>query len=174
MEPAFWLHHQPGRRTRSLDGPNIQQDQPCFAPRGSDRRGRVGCVRLTHPSKGRESTEVGRSAAQCEPPQPLTSDGPPLTAPTRPVDYQPRDQEQRGSPARGSITNRSAKLNHIFPLQRETQAGPARAGPASFYREERIYIIGQPVVMGKNLMHCATQGVGSLRMLFWGSSKKSL
>lgn len=37
------------------------------------------------PARARNLPEVGRSAAQSEPQQPLTNDGPPLTATTRPA-----------------------------------------------------------------------------------------
>ncbi len=54
------------------------------------------------------------------------------TATTRPANHLPADQEQRGPQPRGSTTNRSAKLNHIFPLQRENRGRAGVSRPCLF------------------------------------------
>lgn len=67
--------------------------------------------------------EVGRSAAQGESQQPLTSGEPPLhaTQPQKPFTRVTRNNDD--PQPRGSTTNNSATLKHRFPLQRETPKG---------------------------------------------------
>jgi hypothetical protein len=54
--------------------------------------------------RARNLPYLGRSAAQDEPQQPLTSDGPPLDATARSMSFRPRGQDNGMLSDRGSIT----------------------------------------------------------------------
>lgn len=73
-------------------------------------------ARSLTPARARNLPDGGRSAALCEPQQPLTSDGPPLTATSQLASLQPRDQEQRG-------TEHAAVSQTSIPWSRAPLAG---------------------------------------------------